>query len=583
MAAKLRHLKVKNGRYWARISIPKELREQFGGKSELTESLGGDRPVAFQMHAAAVARLQVRIGAAKMAVAAPADVFPSDNAAVIFGDQILTEELLDRLGVEHLHRVLDDYELKQSNMPTHEAITAEYDQLLARIDTGEISDSRYPYEAINARAPYELMNGAREHDRAWRHRRMTGLRSAWASGDLRIILEATRRAATQNDLAIVKGSRDWQELGRRLVRMELAALEETFRRDKGVYDGDPRAMKVPAAPSPKVVHEPPPRAVAPVGLWTLFDDYIAYRQRLNKHRDGGRNWRYPIKHLIEQVGHEDASRITKKDLMAWRDGLLEAGIAPKTIAAKYLAAIKAVFAWAHENDRLATNEAKDVRQEAARKIRLREKGYSTSEATKLLRVCRNYTSPERANPAHRERPWNQAAKRWVSFLCAFTGARVGEICQLRKEDVVFESGRWLILITPEAGSVKNGWFRKVPLHRQLEQLGFLDFVASADEGPLFHGQNDPCKYANAAAATRGNISEWLRENGLVPKGVAPNYGFRHRFKTLGLDLGSSKRVLDAIQGHPGRDASDHYGDVTLKAMLAVIDRLEPYELQEAAQ
>ncbi len=517
-----------------------------------------------------------------MAVAAPADVFPSDNAADIFGDQILTEELLDRLGIEHLHRVLDDYELKQSNMPTHEAITAEYERVLARIDSGEISDSRNPYEAINARTPYELVNGAREHDRAWRHRRVNGLRSAWASGDLKIVLEATRKAATQNDLAIVKGSRDWQELGRRLVRMELAALEETFRRDNGVYDSDPVAMKVPATPSPKVTQEPPPRAVAPVGLWTLFEDYIAYRQRLNKHQDGGRNWRHPIKHLIGHVGHEDAGRITKKDLIAWRDGLLEAGTSPKTIAAKYLAAVKAVFAWAHENDRLATNEAKDVRQEAARKIRLREKGYSTSEATELLRVCRNYTSPERANPAHRERPWMEPAKRWVPFLCAFTGARVGEICQLRKEDVMQESGRWLILITPEAGSVKNAQFRKVPLHGQLEQLGFIDFVSKSEEGPLFHGKKDPKQYVAGAKATSGKLGRWLGKCGLVPKDVAPNYGFRHRFKTLGLDLGATKRVLDAIQGHPGRDASDHYGDVTLKAMLAVIDRLEPYELQEVA-
>jgi len=35
-----------------------------------------------------------------------------------------------------------------------------------------------------------------------------------------------------------------------------------------------------------------------------------------------------------------------------------------------------------------------------------------------------------------------------------------------------ENGRWIIRITPEAGSVKAEDFRDIPLHQQLIDLGF---------------------------------------------------------------------------------------------------------------
>lgn len=48
--------------------------------------------------------------------------------------------------------------------------------------------------------------------------------------------------------------------------------------------------------------------------------------------------------------------------------------------------------------------------------------------------------------------------------------------------------------------------------------------------------------------------------------VAPMHGFRHRFKTVGMDLGVPSRILDTLQGHAARTAGDGYGDVTVKAI-----------------
>jgi hypothetical protein len=45
---------------------------------------------------------------------------------------------------------------------------------------------------------------------------------------------------------------------------------------------------------------------------------------------------------------------------------------------------------------------------------------------------------------------NVAARRWVPWLCAYTGARVNEITQMRSRDVMIVDGLDCVRITPEA-------------------------------------------------------------------------------------------------------------------------------------
>jgi hypothetical protein len=46
MAGKLRYFLERDGRYFARLVIPKKLRQYFENKTELREALGGDRRAA---------------------------------------------------------------------------------------------------------------------------------------------------------------------------------------------------------------------------------------------------------------------------------------------------------------------------------------------------------------------------------------------------------------------------------------------------------------------------------------------------------------------------------------------------------
>jgi len=74
-------------------------------------------------------------------------------------------------------------------------------------------------------------------------------------------------------------------------------------------------------------------------------------------------------------------------------------------------------------------------------------------------------------------PQTAAATRWVPWLCAYTGARVGEIVQLRKQDLRSVGGVWVLRITPGAGTVKNKEAREVVLHPHLVEQGFPEFVS----------------------------------------------------------------------------------------------------------
>jgi len=295
-------------------------------------------------------------------------------------------------------------------------------------------------------------------------------------------------------------------------------------------------------------------------------------------RDKGQRHRPVIDNLRKFLKHNDAGRVTKKDVLAWRDHLMKS-LSPKTVNDIYLSALKSVLAWAVENDRLPENVAATVRQPKPRKVYGRERGYTDDEAKKVLKASRTYQSTPDEFGRVRESTKMANVKRWVPIICAFTGARVSEIIQLRKEDVTKVGEHWVARITPDAGTVKSGGYRDVPLHAQIVAEGFVRFIEDADEGPLFHNATKPEKFRGAAVIVSNKLSDWLRKGGLVPDGIQPNHAWRHRLKTQCRELGISDRVADAIQGHAGRTAADHYGDVTIKTKADAIARLPDYNIK----
>lgn len=71
---------------------------------------------------------------------------------------------------------------------------------------------------------------------------------------------------------------------------------------------------------------------------------------------------------------------------------------------------------------------------------------------------------------------------------------------------------------------------------------------------------------------KNRLAEFSRSIVTDPN-VAPMHGWRHRFKTVGMEAGIPTRILDGIQGHAARTAAESYGEVTIRTMAAAVERL----------
>lgn len=182
--------------------------------------------------------------------------------------------------------------------------------------------------------------------------------------------------------------------------------------------------------------------------------------------------------LVTFLKHDTASRVTTEDVIRFKDYRVQSGVSPKTVKDSDLAGLKTVFGWAVTNRRMALNPAEGITIKVGKPRKLRSKGFYETEASDILRHALT------SKPG-REALKLAAAKRWVPWLCAFTGGRVGEMLQLRKQDVRREGNLWVVHVTPEAGPVKTDEARDVVLHQQLLDVGFAEFYQEAKPGYLF--------------------------------------------------------------------------------------------------
>jgi len=158
--------------------------------------------------------------------------------------------------------------------------------------------------------------------------------------------------------------------------------------------------------------------------------------------------------------------------------------------------------------------------------------------------------------------------------------------QLRGQDVRRGGDIWVLRVTPEAGTVKTGRWRDIPLHPHLVAQGFPDFVRRRGRGPLFYY---PTRGRNGQAAhpiykkVGERLAAWVRSIGVDDVGVDPNHGWRHRFKTIGRRAGIASDILDAIQGHAPRSEGERYGRYPTEQLYDAICCIPFYGIDTSAQ
>ncbi len=357
-----------------------------------------------------------------------------------------------------------------------------------------------------------------------------------------------------------------------LIETFALALRDAFaarqRNAEGDYSPDPKAIRFPVFEAPAAKSSAPPRqAAAETTLSGLVAEWWAERQAAGIKPSTYQSYKHAVMGLAAFLKHDDAGRVTAEDVVRFKDYRLSCRdprngklLSAQTVKSSDLNGLKVVFGWAVANRKMASNPAKDVTLKLGKPKKLRDKGFTDEEARAILKAASEY------RPTPGESAKRTAAKRWVPWLSAYTGARLGELAQLRKQDIKQHGQHWAIVITPDAGTVKTNEAREVVLHSHLIELGFIDFVRQSKPGHLFLTKDAEGSVMGSLKSLKTRLSFFARLTVTDPN-VAPNHGWRHRFKTVGIDAGMGERVLDAIQGHAPTNASGGYGQVTIKAMV----------------
>jgi integrase len=419
-----------------------------------------------------------------------------------------------------------------------------------------------------------------------KHQRNPGDEKRWLA-EIEKHGSMTRKAPLTGFYSIVRDNREFPykidarnfllERGYVLDRPQLSAFIEAFagasklaaeqllKNVKGDYTPDPAAQRFPKLEQ---------RMVGPeLDLWAMWEKYSPRLKPATRKR-----WRSVMRGVEKRFGR-DLATLSFEGLVQWRDELLK-DRHPTTVSEVYLAAVRWILNRCVNDRKLLANVAFGIEVEKSKTPKLREREFTMEEVKLILRATK-------ATPSQLMSKENAAARRWIPWILAYTGARLNEITQARQSDlerVVNPDDRseeiWMLNITPDAGTVKTGMARRVPLHPHLIEDGFLDYVRTRVGLPLFY---DPKRARKKSAENPyfkkigERLGEWVHSIGIA-KEVQPSHAWRHLFKSVGRYAQIPEDMLDAFQGHQPRGEGAKYGSHWPEISYRWIKQIPRFEL-----
>lgn len=276
---------------------------------------------------------------------------------------------------------------------------------------------------------------------------------------------------------------------------------------------------------------------------------------------------------LAKMAAEDASTVTRQEVERWRASMLnrkDASLSNRTINDK-VSCIVTIIKWGRRHYRDEGFHTAGNPLEGIEKLGFVEtpsdlRTYRLEEAVRVLKAARLETEPRR---------------RWLPWICAYTGLRIEEAGQLTVEDFFTVQGRWFFRVsTSGRRSLKTASSeRRIPVHPSLIKEGLLDFVKGQGTGRLF-----------ASRRVQPLMSEWVRGTVKITRPeLSPNHGWRHFFEDLCGLANMPDAARDYMTGRASGKSREMYGKSELmlpglsEAMDKVPDILElgyPNELLE---
>ncbi|KVD79292.1 hypothetical protein WI89_29210 [Burkholderia ubonensis] len=357
----------------------------------------------------------------------------------------------------------------------------------------------------------------------------------------------------------------------RIARASVAAWQDVGKRQQG------EPIDTPEAPEPPMVdtETPEPAQEAQDKPMTLRDVVPSWERRTNAKADAKKRTQRALALFEEAVGVIPLADLTKGVGARFVRFLLDEdarGFIANT-AKKYASAINALVEVAIKDDDMGRNPF-DLTIDTAEGSQTRE-AWTDDE---LTRMFGHYLFSDRMGEF---RAWHNVTPtdgRAALLILMHTGARIGEIAQLRREDFQIRNGMRAIRITAEAGSVKTKESeRGVPLAAHLlADPWFAQWLEGITGGigpafPSLHGRE-----RNPGDTLVQWFNKFRRDAELPAGALNGSHKFRHWIRTTLSHHGVTEATADAITGHAAQGSSGrvHYTKTSLSTMLDALNSIE---------
>lgn len=296
------------------------------------------------------------------------------------------------------------------------------------------------------------------------------------------------------------------------------------------------------------------KSVAPV--FRLLRDVFPGRGVRSITREEARAVQELLKRLPLNLGRrKELAGLTVPQAVEKGEALGLPTIQPKTINDGYLLHIASVFNWARKEQWVPSNPFEGLSVHDAVSDAERRSAFSDEQLTTIF-----HSGLWRA-------PWapdgRKAGDYWVPLLCLFHGLRNGEAAGLRVEDIGTDDGI-PVLHLREYGERKlktAGSRATLPIHPQLLQLGFLEYVEAR------RGAGEFLLFPEGTVNGRGQVGAKLGERfsafvkSLNLKGTKLGmHSFRHSFEDALRRAELAERTSSALSRRNEQGSGKAYGD-----------------------
>ncbi|MGO4153586.1 DUF6538 domain-containing protein [Cupriavidus sp. YAF13] len=340
--------------------------------------------------------------------------------------------------------------------------------------------------------------------------------------------------------------------------MRVIGIVERRRAEAGIGPLPP-AVKAAIAPKGAMADQSSKAAASGQNLEALIPTWELERKPTSKTVDA-------VRRAVREAGDPDIHAVTRASIVATRDKWLISGASVATVNKK-IGFLRLLLGVAKGRGLIDVNPAEGAELPLPKRAVELRKPYSPEQVKAVMAAT---DGAKESDPA----------MYWLPRLARWTGARLNELHQLRREDVQEREGVPGLMITDEgehgegaAMRLKNeGSRRWVPL--AVPVLVFAEWASTRPDGPLFPAK--PGVHGIVSAAFSKRYGRLLRKTLKITDTRITFHSWRHGFADMCRAAGVAADVRMALMGHAEPGVSGTYGagdGLPAKRLIEAVARL----------